>query len=77
MCKCSRSSVEFFGHVLGRNRGYIDGKIAEVGQKALEQGQIADRIMYVVWEDVKIVGARKQDAEDRVRWRQLICFGNP
>ena len=30
-----------------------------------------------VLEDMKLVDVREEDAEDRVRWRQMICCGNP
>lgn len=33
--------------------------------------------MDVEEEDVKVVGVREEDAEDRVRWRQLIRSGDP
>lgn len=28
-------------------------------------------------EDVKVVEVREEDAEDRVRWRRLVCCGKP
>lgn len=32
----------------------------------------------ILWrEDMKVVGVRKEDAEDKVRWRQLIRCGDP
>ena len=32
--------------------------------------------MDVVREDMKLVGVREEDAEDRIRWRQMICCGD-
>ena len=32
--------------------------------------------MDIVKENMKIVGVREDDAEDRVRWRQMICCGD-
>ena len=34
------------------------------------------RFMDVVKQDKKLVGVREEDAEDRVRWRQMIRCGN-
>lgn len=33
--------------------------------------------MYVVKKDMKLVGVREEDAEDRVRWRRMICCCDP
>lgn len=33
--------------------------------------------MAVVREDFKLVGLIEEDAEDRVRWRQMICVVTP
>ena len=35
------------------------------------------RFMDVVTEDIKLVGEREEDAENRVRWRRMICCGDP
>ena len=41
------------------------------------RGRPRRRFMDVVKEDMKVVGVREEDAEDRVRWRQLIRCGDP
>ena len=33
--------------------------------------------MDVVKENMKVVGVREDDAEDRVRWNQFICCDDP
>lgn len=35
------------------------------------------RFMDVEKEDMKLVRVREEDTEDRVRWRQIICCGDP
>ena len=35
------------------------------------------KFMDVVKEDMKSAGVREEDAEDRVRWRQMIHCGDP
>ena len=41
------------------------------------RGRPKRRFMNVVKEDMKLVGVREEDAEDRVRWRQMIHRGDP
>ena len=41
------------------------------------RGRPKRRLMDVVKEDIKSVGVRGEDAEDRVRWKQMIPCGIP
>ena len=41
------------------------------------KGRPKRRFMDVVKEDMKLVGVRDEDEEDRVRWRQMIHCGDP
>ena len=41
------------------------------------RGRPKRRFMDEVKEDMKLVGVREEDAQDRVRWRQLIRCGDP
>ena len=41
------------------------------------RGRPKRRFMGVVKEDVKLVGVREEDVEDRVRRRQMISCGDP
>ncbi|KAF7647373.1 hypothetical protein LDENG_00173260 [Lucifuga dentata] len=43
----------------------------------LPRGRPKRRFMDVVKEDMKLVGVREEEAEDRVRWRQMIGCGDP
>ncbi|KAF7662280.1 hypothetical protein LDENG_00240050 [Lucifuga dentata] len=41
------------------------------------RGRSERRFMDAVKEDMKLVGLREEEAEDRVRWRQMIRCGDP
>ena len=41
------------------------------------RGRLKERFMDVVKENMKLVGVREEDAEDRVRWRWMIRCGDP
>ncbi|KAF7641470.1 hypothetical protein LDENG_00280470 [Lucifuga dentata] len=41
------------------------------------RGRPKRRFMDAVKEDMKLVDVREEEAEDRVRWRQMICCGDP
>ncbi|KAF7645989.1 hypothetical protein LDENG_00195280 [Lucifuga dentata] len=41
------------------------------------RGRPKRRFMDVAKEDMKLVGVREEEAEDRVRWRQMIRCGDP
>ncbi|KAF7657713.1 hypothetical protein LDENG_00023190 [Lucifuga dentata] len=41
------------------------------------RGRPKMRFMDAVKEDMKLVGVREEEAEDRVRWRQMIRCGDP
>lgn len=46
--------------------------------QACQAGGLRERSnRWYMWEDMKLAGASKQDAEDRVTWRWLICYGDP
>ena len=40
------------------------------------RGKPIRRFVDVMEEDMKLVGVREEDVEDRVRWRQIIWRGN-
>ena len=41
-----------------------------------QRGRPKIRFMDVVKDNMKLVGVREEDAEDKVRWRQMIGCGN-
>ena len=73
-----RDRLRWFGHVQRREREYIGRRMLSLELPARRpRGRPRRRFMDVVKEDMKVVGAREQDAEDRVRWRTLIRCGDP
>lgn len=76
--KVREARLRWFGHVQRRDNDYIGRRMLSFelpGRRP--RGRPRRRFMDVVKEDMKVVGAREEDAEDRVRWRQLIRCGDP
>ena len=76
--KVREARLRWFGHVQRRDSEYIGRRMLSLELPARRpRGRPRRRFMDVVKEDMKVVGAREQDAEDRVRWRTLIGCGDP
>ena len=76
--KVREARLRWFGHVLRRDSEYIGRRILSFelpGRRP--RGRPKRRFMDVVKVDMKVVGVREEDAEDRVRWRTLIRCGDP
>ena len=41
------------------------------------RGRPKRRFMDVMKVDIKLAGMREEDVEDKVRWRWMICYGDP
>ena len=41
------------------------------------RGRPKRRYMDAVKEDMQVVGVRLEDTENRVKWKTMICCGNP
>ena len=55
-----------------RQRGQIE-IISDIFSGRRLEGKLKRRFMVVVRGDIQIVGGRGKDAEDRERWRTMIC----
>lgn len=42
-----------------------------------DSGRLQRRFVDAVKEEMQRVGATEEDAGDRLRWRQMICCGDP
>ena len=76
--KVREARLRWFGHVQRRNCEYISRRMLRLelpGRRS--RGRPKRRFMDVVREDMKLVGVREEDAEDRVRWRHMIHCGDP
>ena len=76
--KVREARLRWFGHVQRRDSEYIGRRMLSFelpGRRP--RGRPKRRFIDVVKEDMKVVGVREEDTEDRVRWRQLIRCGDP
>ncbi|MGL5758829.1 hypothetical protein, partial [Plesiomonas sp.] len=66
------------GHVQRRKSEYIGRRMLDMELPGRRQrGRPKRRYMDVINEDMKLVGASVEDAEDRDRWREMIRCGDP
>ncbi|KAK3520147.1 hypothetical protein QTP70_016254 [Hemibagrus guttatus] len=76
--KVKEARLRWFGHVQRRDSEYIGRRMLDMGLPGRRQrGRPKRRYMDVINEDMKLVGARVEDAEDRDRWREMIRCGDP
>ena len=73
-----RAAILYRLYIQRRDSQYIDRRMMRLERPGRRsRGRPKRRFMDVVKEDMKLVGVREEDAEDRVRWRQMICCGVP
>ena len=72
MAKVRDARLRWFGHVQRIYSEYIGRRMMglELPDRRT-RGRLKRRFMDVVKENMKVVGVREEDAEDRVRWRQM------
>ncbi|KAK3517177.1 hypothetical protein QTP70_000611 [Hemibagrus guttatus] len=76
--KVREARLRWFGHVQRRDSEYIGRRMLDMGLPGRRQrGRPKRRYMDVINEDMKLVGASVEDAEDRDRWREMIRCGDP
>ncbi|KAK3534374.1 hypothetical protein QTP86_014445, partial [Hemibagrus guttatus] len=77
--KVREARLRWFGHVQRRESEYIGRRMLDMELPGRRQrGRPKRRYMDGINEDMKLVGARVEDAEDRDRWREMIrCHGEP
>ncbi|KAK3566841.1 hypothetical protein QTP86_004554 [Hemibagrus guttatus] len=76
--KVREARLRWFGHVQRRESEYIGRRMLDMelpGRK--QRGRPKRRYMDGINEDMKLVGASVEDAEDRDRWRDMIRCGDP
>ena len=70
--------LRWYGHVMRRDQEYVGRKMMEMelpGKR--RRGRPKRRFLDVVKEDMKEVGVKEMDIEDRKMWRIMICCGHP
>ncbi|MCJ8738369.1 hypothetical protein PDJAM_G00034910 [Pangasius djambal] len=76
--KVREARLRWFGHVQRRESEYTGRRMLDMellGRR--RRGRPKRRYMDVINEDMKLVGASVEDAEDRDRWRVMIRCGDP
>ncbi|KAK3571533.1 hypothetical protein QTP86_013162 [Hemibagrus guttatus] len=76
--KVREDRLRWFGHVQRRESEYIGRRMLDMELPGRRQrGRPKRRYMDGINEDMKLVGASVEDAEDRDRWKEMIRCGDP
>ena len=76
--KTREARLRWYGHVMSRDQEYVGRKMMEMelpGKK--RRGRPKRRFLDAVKEDMREVGVKEMDVEDRKMWRMMICCGHP
>ena len=76
--KIREGRLRWYGHVMRRDQEYVERKMMEMelpGKR--RRGRPKRRFLDVVKEDMKEVGVKEMDIEDRKMWRIMIRCGHP
>ena len=76
--KMREGRLRWYGHVMKRDQEYVGRKMMEMelpGKRKRKRSK--RRFLDVVKEDMREVGAKETDIEDRKIWRMMIHCGHP
>ena len=76
--KMREGRLRWYGHVMRRDQEYVARKMMEMelpGKR--RRGRPNRRFLDAVKEDMKKVGVKETDVEDRKMWRMMIRCGHP
>ena len=68
--KMREGRLRWYGHVMRRDQEYV-------GRKMMEMELTKRRFLDAVKEDMREVGVKETDVEDRKMWRMMIRCGHP
>ena len=75
--KMREGKLRWYGHVMRRNQEYVGRKMMEVKLPGRRRERPKKKILDVVKEDMREVGAKETDVENRMVWRKIIRCGFP
>ena len=76
--KIREGRLRWYGHVMRRDQEYVGRKMMEMELPGKRRsGRPKRRFLDVVKEDMREVGAKETDVEDRKMWRMMIRYGHP
>ena len=76
--KMREGSLRWYGHVMRRDQEYVGRKMMEMElPEKRRRGRPKRRFLDVVKEDMKELGVKEMDIEDRKLWRMMIRCGHP
>ena len=76
--KMKKGRLRWYGHVMRRDQEYVGRKMMEMElPEKRKRGKPKRRFVDVVKEDMREVGAKETDVEDRNVWRMMIRCGHP
>ena len=76
--KMREGSLRWYGHVMRRDQEYVGRKMMEMELPGKRRREIPKRrFLDAVKEDMREVGVKATDVEDRKMWRKMIRCGHP
>ena len=75
--KMREGRLRWYGHVMRRDQENVGRKMMEMELPGKRRGRPKRRFLDVVKEDMKEVGVKVMDIEDRKMWRIIIRCGHP
>ena len=76
--KMKEGRLRWYGHVMRRDEEYVEKKMMEMELPGKRRtGRPKRRFLDVVKEDMKEVGVKEIDIEDRKMWKMMIRCGHP
>ena len=74
--KIRKGRLRWYGHVMKGDQEYVERKMMEIelpGKR--KRGILKRRFLNVVKKDMRKVGAKETDVENRTVWRKMIRCG--